>query len=220
MAIVQNPLIGRAKKQAGGMVFATNHGANIMRAKPFQVKINNTIPARRKKVRFKAGNDLSLKLKGIAPQIYPGSYPGVGPYGRLCSDIHDSYKYVGDTLTFDPGACMIGPGKIVAPISSITWDDTWEFYKIDWSEYLLTKNTCFPADNTNFDMAVLFTKSDATICMMVPMSVNVVLEQAYFPRPAVLSGENYYISGIFLINRTDNVQFKFPLSLSGTTYNH
>ena len=35
MAIIQNPLIGRAKRQAGGMVFQTVFEKNIMRSKPF-----------------------------------------------------------------------------------------------------------------------------------------------------------------------------------------
>lgn len=35
MAIIQNPIIGRAKRQAGGMVFQTVFEKNIMRSKPF-----------------------------------------------------------------------------------------------------------------------------------------------------------------------------------------
>lgn len=37
MAVIQNPVIGRAKQQAGGMVFSTWKGKNVMRAKPIAV---------------------------------------------------------------------------------------------------------------------------------------------------------------------------------------
>ena len=42
MAIIQNPVIGRARKQAGGMVFSKMYDKNVMRAKPAQVTPSNT----------------------------------------------------------------------------------------------------------------------------------------------------------------------------------
>lgn len=43
MTKVQNPVIGRASGQAGGMVFSKLYGQNIMRARPHSVSNPNTI---------------------------------------------------------------------------------------------------------------------------------------------------------------------------------
>lgn len=37
MAVIQNPIIGRSKNQAGGMIFQTQRGQNTMRARPLTV---------------------------------------------------------------------------------------------------------------------------------------------------------------------------------------
>ena len=38
MAIVQNPIIGRAKNKLANVIFSTNHGANVLRSKPIAVR--------------------------------------------------------------------------------------------------------------------------------------------------------------------------------------
>ncbi len=42
MARIQNPIIGRAKGQAGGMVFTTLNGKNILKAKAYSYRDQNT----------------------------------------------------------------------------------------------------------------------------------------------------------------------------------
>lgn len=42
MAIVQNPIIGQAKNQAGGMIFSNWRGLKVMRSKPLSVANPNT----------------------------------------------------------------------------------------------------------------------------------------------------------------------------------
>ena len=42
MAVVQNPIIGRAKGQAGNMVFTTQFGKNVIKSKPLEVAYSNT----------------------------------------------------------------------------------------------------------------------------------------------------------------------------------
>ena len=46
MTKIQNPIIGRAKGQAGGMVFTTLFGANVMKAKPYSYRDANTLVQR------------------------------------------------------------------------------------------------------------------------------------------------------------------------------
>lgn len=43
MTKIQNPLIGRASGQAGGMVFSTLYGQNILKAKPFEPQNPNSL---------------------------------------------------------------------------------------------------------------------------------------------------------------------------------
>ena len=42
MTKVQNPITGRSKGQAGGMVFTTLFGQNIIKAKPYSYRDANT----------------------------------------------------------------------------------------------------------------------------------------------------------------------------------
>ncbi len=51
LAITQNPIIGRAKNQAGGMVFSKMYDKNVIRAKPLSVANPNT-PAQQRQREF------------------------------------------------------------------------------------------------------------------------------------------------------------------------
>jgi hypothetical protein len=53
MSIVQNPLIGRTKKSAGGMTFCTLKGQNIMKTKAVSVANPNTEGQRTQRTRLK-----------------------------------------------------------------------------------------------------------------------------------------------------------------------
>lgn len=84
MAIIQNPIIGRARKSAGGMVFATLYENNVMRAKPISVKNPNT-PAQQRQREFIA--DLTAIAKMASPdlliELFPNPVSGRSRYSEF-----------------------------------------------------------------------------------------------------------------------------------------
>lgn len=86
-AITQNPVIGRAKRSAGGMTFTTLFGQNIMKAKVFQIndkKSSAQIVIRTLQktcVAFAAG------LKTIARDMFDVQPASMSAYSRLIQQI-------------------------------------------------------------------------------------------------------------------------------------
>lgn len=72
MAIIQNPVIGRARKQAGGMVFSKMYDKNVMRSKPAQVTPSNTTKQQGQR-NFIAL--LTAYTKGLTPDNLISLYP-------------------------------------------------------------------------------------------------------------------------------------------------
>jgi len=72
MAIIQNPVIGRARKQAGGMVFSKMYDKNVMRAKPAQVTPSNTP---KQQVQRLFISILTMFLKAISPDALISLFP-------------------------------------------------------------------------------------------------------------------------------------------------
>ena len=69
MAIIQNPVIGRAKKKMGNVVFSKNFGKNIMRSKPVEVKNPRTASQVAQRGTFKAA---LIVVKEFLPAIRIG----------------------------------------------------------------------------------------------------------------------------------------------------
>ncbi len=66
MAIIQNPVIGRAKNLAGGMVFTTFNGKNVMKAKAFAYRDKKTPYQIQNRIAFTSASTI---LQGIRPSF-------------------------------------------------------------------------------------------------------------------------------------------------------
>ena len=85
MAVVQNPIIGRARGQAGGMVFTTQFGRNVLKSKALSV----ANPKTDKQLGRRAAMTQTVALyRSIAPERKTNfsvrdGFPDV-PYGKVC----------------------------------------------------------------------------------------------------------------------------------------
>lgn len=84
MAIIQNPVIGRARKQAGGMVFSKMYDKNVMRAKPAYVTPSNTTAQQGQRAFI---TNLTAFAKGFTPddliRLYPSKPATRSRYSEL-----------------------------------------------------------------------------------------------------------------------------------------
>ena len=72
MAIIQNPVIGRARKQAGGMVFSKMYDKNVMRSKPAQVTPSNSTKQQGQRAFIAL---LTAYTKGLTPDNLISLFP-------------------------------------------------------------------------------------------------------------------------------------------------
>ncbi len=72
MAIVQNPLIGRTRKQAGGMIFSKMYDKNVIRAMPISVA-NPKTPAQMRHREF--FGELGTYAKSLSDDLLIELYP-------------------------------------------------------------------------------------------------------------------------------------------------
>lgn len=115
MSKIQNPIIGRAKGQAGGMVFSTLYGANVMRAKPFQYRDKNSTTQQKFRSLFRYAVDFSAKCKFFAADLFETPPAKMSPYSKLISQIRPAFTLSGSNVIFNPNNMEIGQGSFATP---------------------------------------------------------------------------------------------------------
>lgn len=102
MAIVQNPIIGAAKKSAGGMVFSRSLDQNIIRAKP--ITYNDKNSDAQKVVRGRMANVSGLTKadsKKALDAIYPTRPAKQTKYSRYVQQVMKAFPIVEGAITPD-----------------------------------------------------------------------------------------------------------------------
>jgi hypothetical protein len=126
MAIVQNTLIGRARKKIGNTVFATLKGQNILRAKPLTVAQPQTP---KKLMRQSALAQIVAMYRANAAAIKLGYTPNKqkqSPYNSFASDnLRDAFDYTAPpTATLVPAQLKFSKGTVAETgITSATASD-------------------------------------------------------------------------------------------------
>lgn len=102
MAIIQNPVIGRARKQAGGMVFSKMYDKNVMRAKPASVTPSNTTAQQGQRAFI---TKLTSVAKGFTPddlvRLFPNKPASRSRYSELQKQISAGRTVSGATASID-----------------------------------------------------------------------------------------------------------------------
>lgn len=87
MAIVQNPIVGRAKNKFAGAVFSTWKGLNVLRSKPLTVA-NPKSPAQRlQREKLRQGVELYRKMPGTIQKGFSQQAVGMSEYNAFMSDL-------------------------------------------------------------------------------------------------------------------------------------
>ena len=124
MAVLQNPLIGRARKSIGAVTFSTWRGLNVGRTKPVNVRQSNSAASLLAQDKFKFASQFVSKIRTFLPLAYNFGIQKTSPF----SDAVRYYRqFVKDNLEFDFPAMVgtsYGTGNTTAPSDTITLDGT------------------------------------------------------------------------------------------------
>lgn len=136
MAIIQNPVIGRARKQAGGMVFSKMYDKNVMRAKPAQVTPSNTTPqqGQRAFITMLTGFAKGFSVDNLIT-LYPNKPASRSRYSELQKQLSAGRDVTGSEADIDFGLVPSLGNGIDVPIVSphlnlgstnleLSWDST------------------------------------------------------------------------------------------------
>jgi hypothetical protein len=214
MSKVQNPFIGRAKGQAGGMVFSTNYGSNIIRTKPLTYTEPTGVEHRKKKVKFKAGAELAAKVKGIAKTLYPTNAGNVGAYAQLVRDLIPAFDVVNDIAVFQPAGVYIGKGITIAGQQSSIYNSSNHTLTIPSSKLQEIQRKCFHPNINSFYINILIFSDDLTIFYPYNYSLLTVNSSHTFTIPPIFSGKKFYFSGIYLDPSIEVAQIRTPLAIN------
>lgn len=160
MAITQNPIIGRARNQAGGMIFSKMYDKNVIRAKPITVK-NPKSPGQTKQREFIAA--LTAWAKQFSPDdlvmFFPRPIASRSRYSELQAQLSKGRDVSGANGTVDLDSVpSFGNGpKTLSGSVSTTVDST--DVTVDFSG--LTAND--DPQNTDSMTATLFNKTNGQI---------------------------------------------------------
>ena len=102
MAIIQNPVIGRARKQAGGMVFSKMYDKNVMRSKPAYVTPSNTTAQQGQRAFI---TKLTALAKGLSPddlvRLFPNKPASRSRYSELQKQLSAGRTVTGAVASID-----------------------------------------------------------------------------------------------------------------------
>ena len=132
MSIVQNPIIGRAKGQAGGMVFTTLNGQNVMKAKPNSYRDANTLTQQTNRglhtdiVRMAAG------IKDKARALFEKQPSDMPAFSKLVQQLSAAVNRSGASPVFDPAGITIGAGSFPINGKNFVYNPLTGTISVEW----------------------------------------------------------------------------------------
>lgn len=214
MSHVQNPLIGRTTGQAGGMVFSTLYGQNVMRSKPSHYRENNTPARRKKKVVFKAGSELTSKVKSFASALYPVNVGRSGAYGAMMADILTAFDAPNEIVQFKPANALIGKGPSSPFLRHLTYSSLTHLLTMTWNDWIELWLRLFPLEADPYDCSILIIAGDRSHIAVIDVVVDDQLQEVSALVPANFSDQPFFYSGLFVKNPTNKNQFRTFLATS------
>ena len=121
MTKVQNPITGRSKGQAGGMVFTTLFGSNIIKAKPYSYRDANTQVQRDNRSLHVALVRAAASQKTIARSLFLQQPATMSAYSRIVQQLQSTVDRSGSSPVIDPNDIEIGSGNLEMPITETTY---------------------------------------------------------------------------------------------------
>lgn len=210
MSKIQNPIIGRAKGQAGGMVFSTLYGANVMRAKPFQYRDKNSTTQQEFRSLFRYTVNLAAKLKFYAADLFETPPAKMSPYSKLISQIRPAFTLAGSAVDFNPGSLEFGQGSIPTP-DSMTLTNT----GLTGSKFSFASDELQDTEDLTDTIAFLVVSKDGTQVALCPCTETRADETATIVLPADLIAYDMDVYVSDPIFRSADGQFSSPVRFNG-----
>jgi len=117
MTKVQNPITGRSKGQAGGMVFTTLFGANIIKAKPYSYRDANTLVQRANRNLHVSLVRAAASMKTISRYLFLQQPASMSAYSKTVQQLQALYNRSTGSPVFDPDTKEIGSGNVELELS-------------------------------------------------------------------------------------------------------
>lgn len=111
MARIQSPVIGRAKGQAGGMVFTTLNGQNIMKAKAYSYRDQNTLVQQANRAMAATTSRLAAALKAIARSLFVSQPQDMPAYSKLIQQFQSGVNRSALPYVINYTGLVIGSGS-------------------------------------------------------------------------------------------------------------
>lgn len=210
MSKIQNPIIGRAKGQAGGMVFSTLYGSNVMRAKPFQYRDKNSTSQQEFRSLFRYAVNFAAKLKFYAADLFETPPAKMSPYSKLISQIRPAFTLSGSAVAFDPDTMQIGQGSIPTP-DTLTLTNA----GLTGSKYNFASDELQETEALDDLIAILAVSKDGTQVALCPCTETRADETAtiVLPPDLIAYHQDVYVSDP--IFRTDDGKYVSPVRFNG-----
>lgn len=210
MSKIQNPIIGRAKGQAGGMVFSTLFGANVMRAKPFQYRDKNSTTQQEFRSLFRSAVNFAANLKFYAADLFETPPAKMSPYSKLISQIRPAFTKSGQSIIFNPNNIQLGQGSIPTP-DSLTITNT----GVTDSKFEFASDELQETEKLTDSIAILAVTTDGLHVALCPCAQTRAAEKAIIVLPAdfIENDHDVYVSDP--IFRSADGQLCSPVRFSG-----
>lgn len=210
MSKIQNPIIGRAKGQAGGMVFSTLYGSNVMRAKPFQYRDKNSTTQQEFRSLFRYAVNFAAKLKFYAADFFETPPAKMSPYSKLISQIRPAFTLSGQAVVFNPDNMEIGQGSIPTPDTLTITNNG-----LTGSKFQFVSDNLQDTEDLTDTISILAVSKDGTQVALCPCTETRTDETATIVLPADLIAYNQDIYVSDPIFRSADGQLCSPVRFNG-----
>jgi hypothetical protein len=122
MTKVQNPIIGRSKGQAGGMVFTTLYGKNVMKAKPYSYRDANTEVQQDNRSLHLALVRAAASQKLNSRSLFHIQPADMSAYAKTIQQLQKSFNHTVDPPTPDFAGAEIGSGNFELEIDTASYN--------------------------------------------------------------------------------------------------
>lgn len=195
MSIVQNVLIGRARKSIGNAVLYTMNGQNILRSKPGTFKPPDTQDYKNRTNRFKAGNELASKIKHAAANLIIPAPIHRTAYSKLTSFCILAFNIVANTPVFAPKDKACAKGTL--PFNGKTSLTAVSGYSID-IEY--SKDLISVDEKDTDEVFILLTNETGTKAQFIHTGSKRIDGEASFHVPPYMQGDKVFVSAPIFIS--------------------
>lgn len=172
MAIVQNPIIGRAKGQAGGVVFTTLNGQNVMKAKPNSYRDANTVTQQANRSIHTDIVRMASGIKAHARSLFEKQPSDMPAFSKLVQQLSAGVDRSGAQPVFDPTGLVIGSGSVDLNVTNNSETALSGKVSLSWNHDLLPN----PADLVREPYAIIIDTVAKKIAIVPTADGNTLAE--------------------------------------------